>query len=137
LYSLASAAYQPAIDPNAVEHATWIIQLFNKEVPSATIWSTRIALCTTAQTFIKKSSGVSSIAVSEENLSLLWQSLKVCAGDRGYESVRTAAAKTVADFVRWVDGRPEWVGIRSKIRSELEEIIAAETSSVIQAEYTG
>jgi hypothetical protein len=137
LYSLASAAFQPAIDLDAVKHATWIIQLFHKELPVATVWSTRIALCKSTQTFINKCKAVPSIAIPEEELSLLWQSLKICAGDRGYESVRTAAAKAVADFVRLVEGRSEWAGLQSQTGVELPEIIAAETSTIIQAEYTG
>ena len=75
------------------------------------------------------------MTLSENVISALWEKLKVVAGDRGYESVRTAAAKTVADFVEWVDGHPEWSHVRQKIREELPGIVEAETSSVIQAEY--
>ena len=115
----------------------FIINLISKEVPVATVWSTRIAICKSAQTFINKCTDVSSLTISEETLNILWQSLKICTADRGYESVRTAAAKTVADFVRWVDGRPEsWGILGAQIRTELDEIIAAETSGAIVAEYT-
>jgi hypothetical protein len=65
----------------------------------------------------------------------LWESLKIVAGDRGYESVRTAAAKAVAEFVEWVHGHQEWDRVRRKIEIELPGIISAETSTVIQAEY--
>jgi hypothetical protein len=68
-------------------------------------------------------------------VSSLWQSLKIVAEDRGYESVRTAAAKTVADFVEWVKEHPEWTQTQQSLRIELPRIIEAETSSVIQAEY--
>jgi hypothetical protein len=75
------------------------------------------------------------LTLSENVIFPLWEKLKVVAGDRGYESVRTAAAKTVAAFVEWVDGHPEWTHVQQKIRVELPGIIEAETSSVIQAEY--
>ena len=75
------------------------------------------------------------MSLSEIIVSALWEKLKVVAGDRGYESVRTAAAKTVAEFVEWVDGHPQWTNLQQRIRVELPVIIEAETSSVIQAEY--
>jgi hypothetical protein len=114
----------------------WIIKLFNTEIPFATVWSTRIALCNAAQKFINKCTIAPQISLPENNVSELWESLKVVAGDRGYESVRTAAAKTVADFVEWINGHSEWTNTQERVRGELPEIIAAETSSVIQAEYT-
>src|SRR5262245_41065840 len=124
------------MDPNPVEHSVWVIQLLKKEVAIATVWSTRIALCESAQVFINKCRDVSQLSIPEETLSLLWQSLGVCAGDRGYESVRTAAARAVGAFVRWVDAHPDWDAIRSKVKAEIPGMVAAETSSAIQAEYT-
>ena len=113
----------------------WIINLFNTEIPIATVWSTRIAICKAAQTFINKCIITPTLTISENVVLSLWESLKVVAGDRGYESVRTAAAKTVADFVEWIEGHPEWTQVRQRISIELPAIIQAETSSVIQAEY--
>jgi len=135
LYSLASAGFQPAIDPDRVQNALWIVNLFNAEIPIATVWSTRIAICKAAQTFITKCIITPTLTFPPEAVSSLWQSLKIVAGDRGYESVRSAAAKTVAEFVEWVERHPEWVQVQQQIRSELPGIIEAETSSVIQAEY--
>ena len=65
----------------------------------------------------------------------MWESLKMVAGDRGYESVRTAAAKAVAEFVEWIEGHSEWPQVQNLVRAQLPGIIAAETSTVIQAEY--
>ena len=135
LYFLASAGFQPAIDPDAAQNALWIITLFNTEIPVATVWSTRIAICKAAQTYITKCIITPTLTFSQDALLSLWQSLKIVAGDRGYESVRTAAAKAVAEFVEWVEGHPEWIQVQQQIRSELPGIIQAEISSVIQAEY--
>jgi len=135
LYSIASAAFQPAVDTQRTDNAVWIINLFNGETPIATVWSTRIAICKAAQSFINKCTITPDLTFSENVVLSLWESLKVVAGDRGYESVRTAAAKAVADFVEWVDGHPEWAQVQQKIRLELPGIIQSETSSVIQAEY--
>ena len=99
------------------------------------MWSTRIALCKSAQAFVNKCKINPQVALPEVTVSSLWESLKIVAGDRGYESVRTAAAKAVAEFVEWVEGHQEWSQIQHTIRIELPGIIAAETSTVIQAEY--
>jgi hypothetical protein len=135
LYSLASAGFQPAIDLDKVQNAIWIINLFNSEIPIATVWSTRIAICKAAQAFITKCIITPTLDIPQDAVSSLWKSLKIVAGDRGYESVRTAAAKTVAEFFEWVEGHSEWVHVQQQIKSELPGIIEAETSSVIQAEY--
>ena len=118
-----------------MQNAIWIITLFNTEIPIATVWSTRIAICKAAQTYITKCAITPTLTFSQDAVSSLWQSLKIVAGDRGYESVRTAAAKSVAEFVDWVEGHSEWIQVQQQIRSELPGIIEAETSSVIQAEY--
>jgi len=73
--------------------------------------------------------------VSEPVVDSLWESLKIVAGDRGYESVRSAAAKAIAEFIRWVRAHPNWSGVQGRVERELPSIIQAETSSVIQAEY--
>lgn len=119
-----------------MDDGIWIINLISKEIPVATIWSTRIALCNATQAFINKCIITPQLSFPESNVASLWESLKIVAGDRGYESVRTAAAKTVGDFVGWVEGHPEWIGVQQTIKGELPGIIAAETSSVIRAEYT-
>lgn len=49
--------------------------------------------------------------------------------------MRTAAAKAVAEFMDWVREHREWDGVERKVKMELPSIIAAETSTVIQAEY--
>ena len=111
------------------------MNLFNAEIPVATVWSNRIAICKAAQTFINKCTITPDLTVSEDVVSSLWESLKIVAGDRGYESVRIAAAKAVADFVEWIEGHSEWTHIQQKVRLELPGMIESETSSVIQAEY--
>lgn len=135
LYSLAPAAFQPEIDPDRVEHAQWIMKFLSSEIPIATVWSTRIALCQSVQAFIQKCIITPQLTVPESLVATMWESLKLVAGDRGYESVRTAAAKAVAEFVEWVEGHPEWSQVQNTVRAQLPGIIAAETSSVIQAEY--
>ena len=135
LYAITSAAFQPAIDTESTAHAIWLIGLLNTEIPLATVWSTRIALCNSAQTFIKKGILNPTFTIPEGVTASLWENLKVLAGDRGYESVRMAAAKTVAEFAEWVNGHGEWSHLQTKIRTELPGIIETETSSVIQAEY--
>jgi hypothetical protein len=135
LYAIASAAFQPTIDAENTTHAIWLIGLLNSEIPLATVWSTRIGLCNSAQTFIKKCILYSKFSIPEDVVVSLWEKLKVLAGDRGYESVRMAAAKTVADFVEWIYEHNEWSQLQSKIKTELPGIVEAETSSVIQAEY--
>ena len=135
MYSLVSAAFQPAVDVEKQDNAIWIMNLFNIEIPIATVWSTRIAICKATQTFIGKCTILPILTVPETVVSSLWESLKIVAGDRGYESVRIAAAKTVANFAKWVDGHSEWTDLHQKIRTELPRIIESETSSVIQAEY--
>jgi len=99
------------------------------------VWSTRTAICKSAQLFISKCVQTPELQISEIVIDSLWESLKIVAGDRGYESVRTAAAQAVAEFIRWVRAHPNWSGIQSRIERELPGIIQAETSSVIQAEY--
>ena len=136
LYSLASAAYQPSIDPDAVEHAKWIITLLTSEIPKATVWSTRIALCKSIQTFISKCKAIPQLSIPEDLVALIWQGLKIMAGDRGYETVRTAAAKAVADFIKWVNDHPEWFNTQSIVKTQLPAIIAEEPSTVIRAEFT-
>ena len=76
------------------------------------------------------------LSVPEDLISSLWARLKIVAGDRGYESVRTAAAKAISDFISWVDEHPEWNTTQSIIKLELPSIIAEETSGVIRAELT-
>ena len=132
---MASASYQPAIDPHKSQNAEWILNLFSAEIPVATVWSTRVAICRALQILINKCIPHPDLTISQETMSLVWQRLKLVAGDRGYESVRTAAAKTVADFVDWVERHPEWHDIQNTVRVELPGIVAAETSSIIQAEY--
>jgi hypothetical protein len=111
------------------------MNLFSAEIPIATVWSTRITICKAAQIFINKCINTPDLTVSEDVVSSLWESLKIVAGDRGYESVRVAAAKAVAEFVEWIEGHSEWAHIQQKVRLELPGIIESETSSVIQAEY--
>ena len=135
LYSVAAAGFQPLVDPNRVANAVWILNLFTTEIPIATVWSTRIAVCKAAQTFIHKCIGISDLTLPEESLLPFWESLKIVASDRGYESVRTAAARTVGKLVEWVKGHPEWTRTQQKIRGELPGVIEAETSTVVQAEY--
>lgn len=136
LYALASAAYQPAIDPDAIENAKWIVDFLTAEIPIATVWSTRIALCKSIETFIIKCRGAPRLSVPEASISALWKSLKVVAGDRGYESVRTAAAKSISEFIKWINEHSEWSAIHNTIKIELPGILAEETSSVIRAEFT-
>lgn len=135
MYSLASAGFQPTIDLEKTLHAVWIIKLFNAEIPVATIWSTRIAICKAIQTFVNKCDVAPDLTLPEDVIASLWESLKVVAGDRGYESVRTAAASAVADYVEWVRGHQEWPNVEQKINVDMPGIIAEETSSVIQAKY--
>jgi hypothetical protein len=118
------------------QSAVWIIELFNSEIPAAEVWSTRVALCKAVQAFVEKCTAVPLLVVPETNISQLWDNVKIVAGDRGYESVRSSAARTVAEFVGWVGGHSEWVSVQEKIKLDLPGIIAAETSSVIRAEYT-
>ena len=135
MYSIVSAAFQPEVDSQRIDNAVWIINLLITEIPIATVWSTRIAICKAAQKFINKCTITPDLTFSENVISLLWESLKTVAGDRGYESVRTAAAKTVADFVEWIDGHSEWAHVQQALSIELPGIIESETSSVIQAKY--
>jgi hypothetical protein len=135
LYAITSAAFQPAIDSEKTAHAIWLIGLLNTEIPIATVWSTRIALCNSAQTFIKKCIIEPTFTIPEGVVASLWENLKLLAGDRGYESVRMAAAKTVAEFSEWVNGHSEWSHLQNQIKLDLSAIIEAETSTVIQAEY--
>lgn len=109
--------------------------MISTEIPIASVWSSRIALSKAAQVFVNKCMSTPQLSVPENQISQLWESLKIVAGDQGYESVRTAGVKAVADFVEWVNGHPEWVTIQEKIKRDLVGMIAAETSSVIQAEY--
>jgi hypothetical protein len=136
LYAIASAAFQPAIDLEKSAHAIWLIDLLNTEIPIATVWSTRIALCNSAQTFIKKCIIESTFTIPEGVVASLWENLKLLAGDRGYESVRMAAAKTVAEFSEWVHRHSEWSRLQNNLKMDLSSLIEAETSTVIQAEYT-
>lgn len=135
LYAVAAAAFQPAIDASNVEHATWLIKLVNKEIPAATVWSTRIAICKAAESFIAKCIHAPGMEIPEPVVESLWESLKIVAGDRGYEIVRTAAAKAVAEYIRWVRCHPNRLGIQATIGRELPLIVQSETSSVIQAMY--
>lgn len=136
MYALVTAAYRPSIDPETAVNAKWIIGLVTSELPKATVWSTRIALCKSIQTFIGNCKSVPQLSVPEDLISSLWARLKIVAGDRGYESVRTAAAKAISDFISWVDEHPEWNTTQSIIKLELPSIIAEETSGVIRAELT-
>jgi hypothetical protein len=123
------------MDANNVEHATWLINLVNREIPAATVWSTRTAICKATQSFVVKCIQTPDMQIPETVVESLWSSLKIVAGDRGYEIVRTAAAKAVAEYIRWVKHDPNWSGIQGTIRRELPIIVQSETSSVIQAEY--
>lgn len=51
--------------------------------------------------------------------------------DRGYESVRIAAARTVIEYLAWIEGHPEWADVTTKVKTELPPIIEGETSSVL------
>jgi hypothetical protein len=61
----------------------------------------------------------------------LWKALKLVVEDRGYESVRIAAARTVIEYLAWVDGHAEWADIAAKVKADLLPIIEGETSSVL------
>ena len=61
----------------------------------------------------------------------LWKALKLVVEDRGYESVRIAAARTVIEYLGWIEGHPEWADITTKVKTELPPIIEGETSSVL------
>jgi hypothetical protein len=135
LFALAAATFQPTIDANNAEHAIWFISLVNKEIPAATVWSTRIAISKAIQLFVMKCVETPAMLIPEPVVGSLWESLKIVAGDRGYESVRTAAAKAVAEFIRWGRGHPNWSGVQERVERELPSLIQAETSTIIQAEY--
>jgi hypothetical protein len=107
----------------------------NKEIPAATVWSTRTAICKATQSFLAKCIQAPDMQIPEAVVESLWESLKIVAGDRGYEIVRTAAAKAVAEYIRWVRGHPNWSDIQGKIGRDLPIIVQSETSSIIQAEY--
>ena len=51
--------------------------------------------------------------------------------DRGYESVRIAAAKTVIEYLAWIEVHPERAHITTRVKAELAPIIESETTSVL------
>ena len=127
-----AVAFQPSIDPEGTAHAVWIIKFLTTKIPVATNWSVRIALCKCAQTFISRCAAVNpQLHISDEAIFSLWQALKNLVGDRGYESVRIAAAKTVIEYLTWIEVHPEWADITTKVKAELAPIIESETTSVL------
>jgi hypothetical protein len=81
--------------------------------------------------FIAKCAANTQLQVSGEAVRSLWKALKLVVEDRGYESVRIAAAKTVIEYLAWIEGHPEWVDITTEVKTELRPIIDGETSSVL------
>ena len=130
MYNLVAVGFQPSMDPDASKQADWIIKLLTTEIPVAAVWSTRIALCKCAQTFIVKCAATKELQISKEAVASLWKASKLVVEDRGYESVRIAAAKTVIEYLAWVEGHPEWADITAQVKTELPPIIEGETSSV-------
>lgn len=125
-------AFQPNIDPKGAGHADWIIKFLATQIPIATNWSVRIALCKCAQTFISRCAAVNTqLYISGEAIFSLWKALKNVVEDRGYESVRIAAARTVIEYLAWIEGHPEWTDITTKVKSELAPILESETTSVL------